>query len=54
MQDRPSTQVKLSPADKFRPIIEAAIAAGADLSDQVLQLTPRRQRPAQARSEGPR
>lgn len=39
MQDRPSTQIKTTPADRFRPIIQAAIAAGVDLSHQVLQLT---------------
>jgi hypothetical protein len=39
MPDRSSTQTKLTPADRFRPIIEAAIAAGVDLSEQVLQLT---------------
>ena len=39
MQSRLSTRTDVTPANRFRPLIEAAVAAGLDLSHQVLQLT---------------
>ena len=39
MASRPTPPTNLTPANRFRPIIEEAIVAGVDLSHQVLQLT---------------
>ena len=39
MRTPSSLQVGVTPANRFRPLIEAAVAEGVDLSHQVLQLT---------------
>ena len=39
MPTRPPVPAKATPAERFRPIIEEAVAAGVDLSQQVLHLT---------------